>query len=74
MLQVLLLISALLILFREMWSMATERAQYLCQCRHWLQLLLALLSLATAVLQLSFLSLASSCVSKVHNKKGFSNL
>ncbi|XP_026207627.1 polycystin-1-like [Anabas testudineus] len=63
-LMVLLFISALIILFGELRSMATERAHYLRQCRHWLQLLLALLSLATAILQLSFLSLASSCVSK----------
>lgn len=72
-LQVLLLISALIVLFGEICSMATERAQYLRQCRHWLQLLLALLSLATAILQLCFLSLASSCVAKVHNEKGFSD-
>lgn len=71
-LQVLLLISALIIVFRELCSMAAERAQYLRQCRHWLQLLLALLSLATAILQLCFLSLASSCLAKVHYEKGFS--
>ncbi|XP_071319469.1 polycystin-1 [Trachinotus anak] len=63
---VLLLISALLILIGELWSMVTERAQYLQQCRHWFQLLLALLSLATTILQFCFLSLASSCVSKVN--------
>ncbi|XP_032358090.1 polycystin-1 [Etheostoma spectabile] len=63
-LTVLLLISALLILLGELWSVATERAQYLCQCRHWFQLLLALLSLATAILQLCFLSQGTSCVSK----------
>ncbi|KAG8008965.1 Polycystin-1, partial [Nibea albiflora] len=62
-----LLISALLILFGELWSMATERAQYLHQCRHWFQLLLALLSLATAILQLCFLSQAASCVSKLQS-------
>ncbi|XP_070847293.1 polycystin-1 [Chaetodon trifascialis] len=61
----LLLISALLILFGELWSLAAERAQYLHQCRHWFQLLLGLLSLATAILQLCFLSQATSCVSKV---------
>ncbi|XP_030255555.1 polycystin-1 [Sparus aurata] len=66
-LTVLLLIAALLILFGELWFMATERAQYLCQCRHWFQLLLALLSLATAILQLCFLSQATSCVSKLHS-------
>ncbi|XP_070708244.1 polycystin-1 [Pempheris klunzingeri] len=63
-LTVLLLISALLILFGELGSMATERAHYLLQWRHWFQLLLALLSLATAVLQLCFLSQAASRVSK----------
>lgn len=68
MLQVLLLIAALLILFGELWFMATERAQYLCQCRHWFQLILALLSLATAILQLCFLSQATSYVSKVRNQ------
>ncbi|KAF3704724.1 Polycystin-1 Autosomal dominant polycystic kidney disease 1 protein -like protein Precursor [Channa argus] len=62
--RVVLLISGLLVLFGELWSMATERAQYLGQCRHWFQLLLALLSLGTAFLHFSFLSLASSCVSK----------
>ncbi|TKS90160.1 Polycystin-1 [Collichthys lucidus] len=62
-----LLISALLILFGELWSMATERAQYLHQCRHWFQLLLASLSLATAILQLCFLSQATSCVSKLQS-------
>ncbi|XP_051273916.1 polycystin-1 isoform X2 [Dicentrarchus labrax] len=63
----LLLISALLILFGELWSVATERAQYLCQFRHWLQLLLALLSLATAILQLCFLAQGTSCVSKLQS-------
>ncbi|XP_039991901.1 polycystin-1 [Xiphias gladius] len=64
-LMVLLLISSLLILFGEMWSMVTERVQYLHQFGHWFQLLLALLSLATAILQFCFLSLALSCVSKL---------
>lgn len=67
--QVLLVISALLILFGELWSMATERAQYLRQCRHCLQLVFALLSLATAILQICFLSQATSCVSKVRKTK-----
>ncbi|XP_040924301.1 polycystin-1 [Betta splendens] len=67
-LMVLLLVAALLIFFAEMWSLATERAQYLRQCKHWLQLLLALLSLATAVLHLSFLSLAASCVSELQSR------
>ncbi|XP_047466063.1 polycystin-1 [Mugil cephalus] len=67
-LTILLLISALLILFGELWSMATERAQHLIQCCHWFQLFLALLSLATAVLQLCCLSLATSCVSKLRSK------
>ncbi|XP_044035256.1 polycystin-1 isoform X2 [Siniperca chuatsi] len=67
-LAVLLLISALLILFGELWSLATERAQYLRQCRHWFQLLLALLSLATAILQLCFLSQATLCVSKLRSQ------
>ncbi|KAI3365437.1 hypothetical protein L3Q82_010525, partial [Scortum barcoo] len=67
-LTVLLLISAILILSGELWSMASERAQILCQCRHWFQLLLALLSLATAILQLCFFSQASSCVSKLRSQ------
>ncbi|KAK2885110.1 hypothetical protein Q8A73_021584 [Channa argus] len=67
-LKVVLLISGLLVLFGELWSMATERAQYLGQCRHWFQLLLALLSLGTAFLHFSFLSLASSCVSKLKSQ------
>ncbi|KAK2820940.1 hypothetical protein Q5P01_023899 [Channa striata] len=67
-LKVVLLISGLLVLFGELWSMATERAQYLSQCRHWFQLLLVLLSLGTAVLHFSFLSLASSCVSKLRSQ------
>uniref|UniRef100_A0A3Q3IQE5 Polycystic kidney disease 1b n=1 Tax=Monopterus albus TaxID=43700 RepID=A0A3Q3IQE5_MONAL len=53
-LMVVLLISALLILFGELWCMATEHAQYLHQFRPWFQLLLALLSLATAILQFRF--------------------
>lgn len=69
MLQMFLLVSALLMLFGELWSMATECAQYLCHCHHWFQLLLALLSLVTAVLQLHFRSLASLCVSKVKGKR-----
>ncbi|XP_061765809.1 polycystin-1 [Nerophis ophidion] len=64
-LTVLLLSSALLILFGEVWSMATERAQYLCEGKHWLQLLLVTLSLATSVFQLCFLFQVTSCVSQV---------
>lgn len=64
-LQVLLLMSALLILFGELWSMAPECAQDLPQCRHWSQLLLALLSLATAIMHLCSSSQAKYCVSKV---------
>lgn len=71
--QVLLLMSALLILFGELWSMATERAQYLHQCRHWLGLVVGLLSLATAILQICFLSQVASCVSKVINEKKTKN-
>ncbi|CAB1455219.1 unnamed protein product [Pleuronectes platessa] len=67
-LTVLLLISALLILLSELWSMVTEHAQYLHHCRHWFQLFLALLSLATAILQFCFLSRASSCVSELQNR------
>lgn len=68
MLQVLLLISALLILFGELWSMTTKRGQDLRQCRHWFQLLLALLSLTTAILQLCFLSQATFCLTKVRDE------
>ncbi|XP_054860443.1 polycystin-1 isoform X2 [Amphiprion ocellaris] len=66
-LTVLLLLSALIIFFGELWSMATERAQYLFPFHHWFQLLLAFLSLTTAMVQLCFLSLASSCVSKLRS-------
>ncbi|KAM6897519.1 polycystin-1 [Xenentodon cancila] len=67
-LTVFLLVSALLIMVGELWSMVTERAEYVHRCRHWFQLLLALLSLATAVLELLFLSVASSCLSKLMAK------
>ncbi|XP_067100237.1 LOW QUALITY PROTEIN: polycystin-1-like [Osmerus mordax] len=61
-LMVLLLLCSLLLLSRELWAMATEHAQYLRQGWHWLQLFLASLSLATAVLRLNFLSQATSCL------------
>uniref|UniRef100_A0A1A8M952 Polycystin cation channel PKD1/PKD2 domain-containing protein n=1 Tax=Nothobranchius pienaari TaxID=704102 RepID=A0A1A8M952_9TELE len=61
------LLTSLLIVFGELWSMLTERAQYFYQCRHWFQLLLAFVSLMTAFLQLWFLSLASLCVSKMQS-------
>ncbi|AWP17296.1 putative polycystin-1-like [Scophthalmus maximus] len=67
-LSVLLLFSALLVLSGELWSMVTEHAQYLHDCGHWFQLFLASLSLATAVLQLCFLSLVSLCVSKLQSQ------
>ncbi|XP_058477572.1 polycystin-1 isoform X2 [Solea solea] len=67
-LTVLLLISALLILFGELWSVATERARHLNQCRRWFQLSLFLLSLATAVLQFGFLSAASTCFSTLQSQ------
>ncbi|XP_051795173.1 polycystin-1 isoform X2 [Acanthochromis polyacanthus] len=66
-LTILLLLSALIIFFGELWSMATECAQYLCQFHHWFQLLLAFLSLTTAMLQLCFLSISSSCLSKLRS-------
>ncbi|KAM4623628.1 polycystin-1 [Polymixia lowei] len=61
-LTVLLLLSALLFLLGELWAVATERAQYIHQGWRWFQLLLALLSLATATMQLCFVSQATSCV------------
>ncbi|KAK9530722.1 hypothetical protein VZT92_012210 [Zoarces viviparus] len=67
-LTVLLLVSALLILSGELWSVAAERAQYVPQCRHWFQLLLALLSLATAILQLCSVSQATGCVSELRSQ------
>nr|XP_046233896.1 polycystin-1 [Scatophagus argus] len=70
----LLLISALLILFGELWSMANERAHCLRQWRHWFQLFLALLSLTTSILQFCFLFQATSCVSKVRNKNLISSV
>lgn len=63
--QILLLLSALLLLLMELWAMATERAQYILQGWRWFQLLLASLSLATTSLQLRSLSQATSCVLKV---------
>lgn len=60
--------SALLFLAGEMHAMASERAQYVCQGRRWLQLSIALLSLATAMLQLQFQSQASSCIQQVDAK------
>ncbi|KAM9837407.1 polycystin-1 [Aulostomus maculatus] len=65
-LTVLLLISALLIIVGELWSMATRRALH--GVHLWLQLLLALLSLATSVLHLCFLWQATSCVSKLRSQ------
>ncbi|XP_061520016.1 polycystin-1 [Phycodurus eques] len=67
-LMVFLISSALLILFGELWSMANERSQYLCQGKHWLQLMLTALSLATSVLHLCFLSEATSCVSQLRSQ------
>ncbi|XP_034415177.1 polycystin-1 [Cyclopterus lumpus] len=67
-LTVLLLLSALLLLFGELWSVATERVRALPQCKHWFQLLLALLSLATAILQFCSLSQATCCVSKLRSQ------
>ncbi|CAG5909761.1 unnamed protein product, partial [Menidia menidia] len=67
-LAILLLISALFIVFGELWSVVVERAQYVHRCHHWLQLLMALLSMATATLQLCSLSLSSSCVSELKIK------
>ncbi|KAG7248235.1 hypothetical protein CRUP_018970, partial [Coryphaenoides rupestris] len=59
---VLLFTSGLLFLAGEARAMATERAQYVRQGGHWLQLCVASLSLATAMLQLQFQSQASSCI------------
>nr|XP_057917818.1 polycystin-1 [Doryrhamphus excisus] len=67
-LMVLLLSASLLILFGEVRCVATERAQYLCRGKHWLQLLLAALSLATSVLQLCFLSQVASCLSQLRSQ------
>ncbi|XP_068439233.1 polycystin-1 [Clinocottus analis] len=73
-LTVLLLLSALLILFGELWSVAGGRARGPPRCRRWFQLLLAVLSLATAVLQLCSLSQATRCVSKLRSQPdGFIN-
>ncbi|KAI9529373.1 hypothetical protein NQZ68_011078 [Dissostichus eleginoides] len=66
-LTVLLLVSALLMLFGGFWSMFTERSQYFGRFRNWFQLLLALLSLTTSILQLCFLSQASNCVSELRS-------
>ncbi|XP_030196801.1 uncharacterized protein LOC115531588 [Gadus morhua] len=66
-LTVLLLTSALLLLAGEMHAMATERAQYIRQGGHWLQLCLASLSIATAILQLQCQSRASGCVQQLRS-------
>ncbi|XP_051926382.1 polycystin-1 isoform X2 [Hippocampus zosterae] len=67
-LTVFLLGSALLILIGELRSMASERAQYPSQGKHWLQLLLAALSLATSVLHLCFRAQSTSCVSQLRTQ------
>ncbi|KAL6475568.1 hypothetical protein MHYP_G00166080 [Metynnis hypsauchen] len=59
----LLLLFSVCILSTELWAMLREGVQYLRQGWHLLQLLLALLSLATASLRLCFLSKANSCLS-----------
>ncbi|CAL8282591.1 unnamed protein product [Merluccius merluccius] len=66
-LTVLLFTSALLFLAGEMRAMATERAQYILQGWRWLQLCVASLSLATAMLQLKCQSQASTCVQKLRS-------
>lgn len=65
MFQVTLLLSALLALSRELRSMSAERAQYFHHGKHWIQLVLGLLSMTTAIMQLCFQSHARSCVSEV---------
>ncbi|XP_057681520.1 polycystin-1 [Corythoichthys intestinalis] len=67
-LMVFLLSSALLILLGEWWSASHERAQYLRQSKHWLQLLLAALSLATSVLHLCYRSQAFFCLSQLRSQ------
>ncbi|KAJ3607867.1 hypothetical protein NHX12_024918 [Muraenolepis orangiensis] len=64
---VLLFTAALLFLAGEVRAMASERAQYARQGWRWLQLCLASLSLGTAMLQLQFLSQASSCVQQLRS-------
>ncbi|KAL7869468.1 hypothetical protein AOLI_G00134560 [Acnodon oligacanthus] len=59
----LLLLFSVCILSTELWAMLREGVQYLRLGWHLLQLLLALLSLATASLRLCFLSKANSCLS-----------
>ncbi|KAM9832468.1 polycystin-1 [Neosynchiropus ocellatus] len=60
-----LLISGTLILLGELWSMSTERAQYLHRGKHWLQLLQVSLSLITSLSHLCYRWLAGSCVSQL---------
>lgn len=66
--QVVLLLSALLILFREMRCMSAERTRYFHRCKHWIKLSFGLLSTTTAILQFCFQSHARSCVSEVTYK------
>lgn len=67
-LQVILLLSAFLILFREIRSMSAERTQYFYHCKHWIELIFALLSMTTASLQFCFQSHARSCFYEVSYK------
>ncbi|XP_036427719.1 polycystin-1 [Colossoma macropomum] len=60
----LLLLFSVCILSAELWAMLREGVQYLRQGWHLLQLLLTLLSLATASLRLCFLSKANACLSR----------
>ncbi|XP_028331530.1 polycystin-1 [Gouania willdenowi] len=67
-LMILLLLSALLMMFGELWAIITQRAPYIRTGHCWFTLLQALLALATAILQLCFLSHASSCVFKLKSQ------
>ncbi|TWW81623.1 Polycystin-1 [Takifugu flavidus] len=66
-LSVILLLSALLTLFKEMRCISAERIQYFHQCKHWITLIFGLLSLTTAVLQFCFQSHARAYISKLQS-------
>ncbi|XP_017271539.1 polycystin-1 [Kryptolebias marmoratus] len=68
-LTVFLLVSALVLQVGELRAAVRERAQCIRRRHRWFQLLLSCLSLATAVLQLRSLSLASGCVYKIRSER-----
>ncbi|KAK7918559.1 hypothetical protein WMY93_009843 [Mugilogobius chulae] len=67
-LSVVLVMSGLLMLTAELYSVWTERVQFVCRWTRWFHFLLASLSVATGILQLNFLSVARSCLSELQQQ------